>query len=85
RTGQPLAAEAVGVVVARSATDAEAYSKALLVWGAGAAARVEGLGAEGAVHIGPDGIRPGPQAERAGLFEARGAGAQRLAAGEGPG
>jgi thiamine biosynthesis lipoprotein len=69
RTGRPLAEEAVGVVVARSATDAEAYSKAVLVWGAPGAARVERLGAWGGVHIGPRGVTRGPRAAGRGTFE----------------
>ena len=82
-TGRPLVDEAVGLVVARSATDAEAWSKALLVWGAGGVARIEALGAAGAVYVGPAGIRRGAAAGAARLFEARDDGA-RLAAARDP-
>ena len=68
-TAQPLVDEAVGIVVARSATDAEAFSKALLVWGADGVGRVEGLGAAGAVHVGTGGIRRGAGARHGRLFE----------------
>ena len=79
RTGVPLEDDAVGVVVAGSATDAEAWSKALLVWGAAGVARVERLGATGAVHLAPGGVRRGPGARRAGVFAPL-AEAERLAA-----
>jgi hypothetical protein len=52
RTGAALAEPAVAAVVSASATDAEAWSKALLLWGAGGVDRIEGLGARGAVHVG---------------------------------
>lgn len=68
RLGRPLVEEAVGVVVAASATDAEAYSKALLVWGPAGAERIEQLGAAGAVHLGRAGVTAGAGAVRAGLF-----------------
>lgn len=69
RTGRPLTEAAAALVVAQSATDAEAYSKAALIWGAGAMARVERLGALGAVHIGPAAIDQGPRASRRRIFE----------------
>jgi len=52
RTGAALAEPAVAAVVSASATDAEAFSKALLLWGSGGVDRIEGLGARGAVHVG---------------------------------
>jgi FAD:protein FMN transferase len=56
-TGHPLEDDAVAVVVAPSATDAEAWTKALLVWGAGGVARVRRAGASAAIHVGSDAIR----------------------------
>jgi thiamine biosynthesis lipoprotein len=50
-TGEALAEPAVAAVVSASATDAEAFSKALLLWGGGGVDRVEDLGARGAVHV----------------------------------
>ena len=67
-TGRPLSEEAVAVVVARAATDAEAYSKALLLWGAGGVSRVERLGARGAVHLTPSAVRLGARARGHGVF-----------------
>jgi thiamine biosynthesis lipoprotein len=69
-TGRPLTEEAVAIVVARSATDAEAYSKALLLWGAAGASRVERLGARGAVHLTARAVRQGPRARGRGVFAA---------------
>jgi FAD:protein FMN transferase len=69
RTGGLLHGAAVGVVVAPSATDAEAYSKALLLWGASGVDRVERLGAL-AVHAGPAGVRIGRGARRQRTFDA---------------
>ena len=68
RSGRPVREPAVAVVVAGSATDAEAYSKALVLWGAGGVARVEHAGASAAVHIGRTGPVLGPRAGRAGRF-----------------
>lgn len=68
RTGTALGEDAVGLVVAASATDAEAYSKALLLWGASGRARIEALGAAGAVYLTPRRVLPGPRATRAKLF-----------------
>jgi len=56
-TGRPLTDDAVAVVVAPSATDAEAWTKALLVWGSGGVARVRRAGASAAIHVGSDAIR----------------------------
>jgi thiamine biosynthesis lipoprotein len=67
-SGRLLAEKAVAVVVAGSAADAEAYSKALLVWGGAGVGRVEELGATGAVHFGAAGARHGAEAHRARLF-----------------
>jgi thiamine biosynthesis lipoprotein len=67
RTGLVLRRPALGVVVAASATDAEAYSKALLLWGASGVEAVERLGAL-AVHVGPAGVRVGRRAARRRVF-----------------
>ncbi len=56
-TGHPLEDDAVAVVVASSATDAEAWTKALLVWGRDGVSRVRRAGATAAIHIGPAAIR----------------------------
>jgi thiamine biosynthesis lipoprotein len=68
RSGRPVREEAVAVVVARSATDAEAYSKALVLWGAKSVRRVEHAGASAAIHIGRAGAVLGPRAEGDGRF-----------------
>ena len=68
RSGRLVREPAVAVVVASSATDAEAYSKALVLWGAGGVARVEQAGASAAIHIGRTGPALGPHAARAGRF-----------------
>lgn len=68
RTGAAVGEDAVGLVVAASATDAEAYSKALLLWGPAASARVEDLGAAGAVYLAAARALVGPHATRAKLF-----------------
>ncbi len=56
-TGRPLADDAVAVVVAPSATDAEAWTKALLVWGRDGVARARAAGATAAIHLTADAIR----------------------------
>jgi thiamine biosynthesis lipoprotein ApbE len=66
-------------VVAASATDAEAWSKALLLWGERGVGRVERLGATGAVVVAAAGIRRGRRATAARVFEALPA-RERLAA-----
>jgi thiamine biosynthesis lipoprotein len=70
RSGDAVAAPAVAVVTAASATDAEALTKALLVWGPAGTARVERLGAIAAVHLGAAGATRGPGAERRAMFAA---------------
>jgi len=67
-TGRALAEPAVAAVVSASATDAEAYSKALLLWGAGGVDRVEGLGARGAVHVG-GAVSEGRRTRARGIFD----------------
>jgi thiamine biosynthesis lipoprotein len=69
RSGRALGEEAVGVVVAPSATDAEAWSKALLVWGRDGLERVD-RAVTGAVYVGPGGVSAGPGAARAEVFHA---------------
>jgi len=56
-TGRPLADDTVAVVVAPSATDAEAWTKALLVWGRDGVPRVRVAGARAAIHVAADAIR----------------------------
>jgi thiamine biosynthesis lipoprotein ApbE len=69
RTGEALAEPAVAAVVAASATDAEAFSKALRLWGGGGVDRIEGLGARGAVHVG-SGVAQGRATRARRLFRA---------------
>jgi len=57
RSGRPLEDDAVAVVVASSATDAEGWTKALLVWGPDGVARVRRGGATAAVHVTPGAVR----------------------------
>jgi FAD:protein FMN transferase len=57
RTGHPLRDDAVAVVVGPSATDAEAWTKALLVWGGDGVARVRRAGASAAIHVEAGAIR----------------------------
>lgn len=54
--------DAVGIVLARKATDAEAYTKALVLWTRGGPARVEALGAVAAVRLRPGSTSCGPRA-----------------------
>jgi FAD:protein FMN transferase len=68
RSGRPVLEETVAVVVADSATDAEGYSKALVLWGAGGVERVERAGARAAIRIGHAGAVLGPRAARSGRF-----------------
>lgn len=70
RTGEAVGRPAVAVVTAASATDAEAFTKALLVWGPGGAMRVERLGATAAVHLTPERVARGRSAERRRAFAA---------------
>jgi len=51
RTGLPLRDDAVAVVVSPSATDAEAFSKALLVWGRDGVRRTRARGATAAIRV----------------------------------
>lgn len=51
RSGRPLEDDAVAVVAASSATDAEGWTKALLVWGPSGVERVRRSGATAAVHV----------------------------------
>jgi FAD:protein FMN transferase len=67
-TGRALDRDAVAVVVAGSATDAEAYTKALLLWGARGAERIERLGAHAAVYVTPAGARAGARGRARGAF-----------------
>ena len=68
-TGEALAEPAVAAVVSASATDAEAYSKALLLWGRNGVDRIEGLGARGAVYVGTT-VTQGRATRARGLFQA---------------
>lgn len=67
-SGRLLREAAVGVVVAASATDAEAFSKALLVWGPGGTGRVETAGATGALAVRARGLDVGPGLAATGAF-----------------
>jgi thiamine biosynthesis lipoprotein len=69
RTGTARHEEAMAIVVARAATDAEAWSKALLVWGPEGRRRIEDLGAAAAVYVTPARTVPGPRAARAALYQ----------------
>jgi len=73
RTGDAVRTPAVAIVTAPSATEAEAYSKALLVWGPAGTTRVERLGATAAVHLGIDAVAHGPGAARRAAFAPYGA------------
>ncbi len=57
RSGRPLEDDAVAVVAASSATDAEGWTKALLVWGRGGVERVRRGGARAAVHVTSEAVR----------------------------
>jgi hypothetical protein len=70
RTGGVVADDAVALVVAPTAGAAEAYSKALLLWGATGTARVERIGGTAAAHVSGAGIRLGPAAQRTRAFRA---------------
>jgi thiamine biosynthesis lipoprotein len=82
RTGWALREPAVAIAVAPSATDAEAWSKAVLVWGRGGAARAERSGASAAIRLAGGAVEVGPAAARAGTFADR-ASTPALAAGMG--
>ena len=69
RTGEALAEPAVAAVVSASATDAEAFSKALLLWDRSGVDRIEDLGARGAVHVGGS-VSQGRATRARRLFEA---------------
>lgn len=56
-TGRPLGDDAVAVAVAPSATDAEAWTKALLVWGRDGVPRARAAGVTAAIHVAPGAIR----------------------------
>src|SRR4029453_13060779 len=56
-SGRPLTDDAVAVVVAPSATDAEAWTKALLVWGGDGGPRARRAGAPGASPVGRGAVR----------------------------
>jgi thiamine biosynthesis lipoprotein len=66
-SGQALDDPRVAVVVAASATDAEAYSKALLVWGAGGLGRLTHIGADGVV-VSTQGVDVGVALRRGHVF-----------------
>jgi FAD:protein FMN transferase len=70
RSGKPLVRKAIAVAIAPTATAAEAYTKALLLWGADGVERLEGHGAQGAVHVEGGVVHMGAGARRLGCFEA---------------
>ena len=57
RTGLPLEDDAVAVIAAPSATDAEAFTKALLVWGRDGVRRARARGATAAIRVTPDAVQ----------------------------
>ncbi len=63
RSGATIAADAVAVVVAASATDAEAWSKVVLIRGPAGVVAAERHGL-GAVHVTRDDLRAGPRASQ---------------------
>ena len=67
-SGRALDEERVAVVVAPAATEAEAYSKALLVWGSGNARRLERIDGVRAIAVSARGVEIGPAMRRAGIF-----------------
>lgn len=77
-TGRPVTRDAVALAVGPSATDAEAWTKAMLVWGRDGVDRVRALGASLAVYVEADGVEARGQG-----FEALPA-ARPLQAGEQP-
>lgn len=68
RSGRPVTADAVAIVLAPSATDAEAYSKALVIWGASGVDRVERLGGAAALHVAGAAVRRGRRAVQERVF-----------------
>jgi len=64
-SGQALDEPRVAVVVTAFATDAEAYSKALLIWGAAGLPRLERLPGVGGVVVSATGVRVGSALRRA--------------------
>ncbi len=67
-SGQALADDRVAIVVAPTATDAEAYSKALLVWGPAGVARLEQIDGVGAAVVSGQGIEIGRALRRGDTF-----------------
>jgi len=67
-SGNVIDGERVAVVVATSATDAEAYSKALLVWGPRGLTRLERIGDVQAVVVSEDGAELGPAMRAAATY-----------------
>jgi hypothetical protein len=57
RSGRPLEDDAVAVVASPSATDAEAFTKAVLVWGHGGVQRARARGAAAAIRVTPGAIQ----------------------------
>lgn len=70
RRGVAVESDAVGIVLAANATDAEAYTKALVIWGGAGARRVEALGAVAAIRLATAVAEPGPRARQARVFTA---------------
>jgi thiamine biosynthesis lipoprotein len=70
-SGQALDEARVAVVVAPSATDAEAYSKALLIWGAAGLPRLEQLPGTDGVAVSPAGVQIGSALRRVHGFTTR--------------
>jgi thiamine biosynthesis lipoprotein len=70
RSGTPLHDEAASIVVAPSATDAEAYAKLVLVRGADGVAAAEATGTVRAARITPDGVAMGAAMRASGALHA---------------
>lgn len=67
-SGRALDDDRVAVIVATSATDAEAYSKALLVWGPAGLSRLERDGGVQALIVSENGAEQGPGMSAAAIF-----------------
>jgi thiamine biosynthesis lipoprotein len=68
RTGRPVSADAVGVIVAARAAEAEAFSKAVLVWGEAGVARAERSANVRAAWIAQDRVQSGAAMRRSGAL-----------------
>jgi thiamine biosynthesis lipoprotein len=67
-SGKALDDDRLAVVVAPAATEAEAYSKALLVWGTGGVDRLERIDGVRAMAVSTHGVETGPAMRGTGTF-----------------